>query len=81
MGEVNFYLKKPEPSTGKSLIVLYKSYHGKRLVYSTGESVLPGNWNDKKQRLKNNSATTKDGNQYLNDFLTGLTTKDNFDNI
>jgi len=72
MGEVNFYLKTPELSTGKSLIVLYKSYHGKRLVYSTGESVLPANWNAKKQRLKNNSATTKDGHQYLNDFLTGL---------
>lgn len=72
MGEVNFYLKKPELSTGKSLIVLYKSYHGKRLVFSTGESILPNSWNPKKQRLKNNSATTKDGHQYLNDFLTGL---------
>jgi integrase len=72
MGEVNFYLKKPELSTGKSLIVLYKSYHGKRLVFSTGESILPNTWNPKKQRLKNNSATTKDGHQYLNDFLTGL---------
>lgn len=72
MGEVNFYLKKPEASTGRSLIVLYKSYHGKRLVFSTGETVLRANWNSKKQRLKNNSATTKDGHQYLNDFLTGL---------
>lgn len=75
MGEVNFYLKKPEAKTGKSLIVLYKRYHGKRLVFSTGETIDPKSWNRNKQRVKNNSLTTTDGTQYLNDFLTGLQTE------
>lgn len=72
MGEVNFYLKKAEPTTGKCLIVLYKRYSGKRLVFSTGQTIQKKDWNANKQRVKNNSATTDDGSQYLNDFLNGL---------
>ncbi len=74
MGEVNFYLKKAEDSTGKSLIVLYFRYKGQRLVFSTGETVSPKPkvWNKAKQRVRNNSATTSNGKQYLNAFLQGL---------
>ena len=72
MGEVNFYLKKPEAKTGKSLVVLHKQYHGKRLVFSTGQTIDPKAWNPNKQRVKNNSLTTSTGDQYLNDFLNGL---------
>lgn len=72
MGEVNFYLKKPEVKTGKSLVVLHKQYHGKRLVFSTGQTIDPKAWNPSKQRVKNNSLTTSTGDQYLNDFLNGL---------
>jgi integrase len=72
MGEVNFYLKKSEVKTGKSLIVLHKQYSGKRLVFSTGQTIDPNAWNPKKQRVKNNSLTTSSGTQYLNDYLNGL---------
>lgn len=72
MGEVNFYLKKPEVKTGKSLVVLHKQYYGKRLVFSTGQTIDPKVWNPNKQRVKSNSLTTSSGDQYLNDFLNGL---------
>jgi len=70
MPNVNFYLKSPEQS-GKSLILLQMKYKGKRLVFSTGEAVLPKIWNDKKQRVKNNEQT-KDGEHNLNDLLNNL---------
>jgi integrase len=72
MGEINFYLKKPVINTGMSLIVLHKQYHGKRLVFSIGESIYPNSWNKKKQRVKNNNQTTADGKKHLNDYLSGL---------
>lgn len=72
MAEVNFYLKKAEKSTGKSLIVLYKRYKGNTLVVSTGQTVNPKSWNKAKQRVKNNSLTTEDGKAFLNDFLKEL---------
>ncbi|MEO6134028.1 MAG: Arm DNA-binding domain-containing protein, partial [Ginsengibacter sp.] len=75
MGEVNFYLKKPNAKkgdAGKQLILLYKFYKGKRCVISTGQSVDPKNWNPKKQRLKSNSITISDGSESLNDFLDQL---------
>ncbi|MEJ7821492.1 MAG: tyrosine-type recombinase/integrase [Chitinophagaceae bacterium] len=75
MGEVNFYLKKAEATTGKSLIVLYKRYNGKRLVFSTGQTINKKAWNSNKQRVKSNDTTTADGTQHLNDFLTGLDKK------
>ena len=72
MPEVNFYLKKPEPVTGKSLIYLQFKYNGQRLVFSFNEKVDPNNWNKKKQRVKNNRETTADGQHALNDLLENL---------
>lgn len=72
MGNINFYLKKAEPSTGRSLIFLQFKYSGQRLVFSFGQSVDPKNWNANKQRVKNNRETTADGDHSLNDLLSNL---------
>src|ERR1051326_9595119 len=72
MGEVNFYLKKAEESTGHSLIYLQFKYDGKKLVYSFGQSIAPKNWNPGKQRVKNNRLTTADKKHNLNDLLKNL---------
>lgn len=72
MGAINFYLKKPEPIGGKSLIFLQWKYRGMRLVFSTGESIDPKQWNAKKQEVKNNSQTVSNGNYFLNDLLRNL---------
>jgi integrase len=72
MGAVNFYLKKAEETTGKSLIFLQYKYNGKRLVFSTGQRIDPANWSHSKQRIKSNKATTEDGQYALNDLLDNL---------
>jgi integrase len=72
MGDVNFYLKKAEAKTGKSLIYLQFRYKGQKLVFAFGETIDPGNWNYNKQRVKGNTATTGDGKHYLNDLLDNL---------
>lgn len=76
MATVNFYLKKAEPSTGKSLIYLQFKYNGQRLVFSFGQSVDPDKktWNYSKQRVKNNKTTTAEGDHLLNDLLDNLKT-------
>jgi integrase len=71
MGDVNFYLKKPEKS-GKALIYLQFKYQGQRFKYSTKQNIDPANWNDSKQRVKNNRVTTADGKHSLNDLLDNL---------
>lgn len=72
MGDVNYYLKKPEVKTGKSLIYLQYRYNGQKLVFSFGQTIHPGNWNFKKQRVKNNKETTNDGKHFINDLLENL---------
>jgi hypothetical protein len=73
MGAVNFYLKKAEPKTGKSLIYLQFKYNGHYvLVYTFGQSIHKKDWNDKKQRVKSNNLTTSDGQYSLNDLLDRL---------
>jgi integrase len=72
MGEVNFYLKKAEETTGLSLIYLQFKYKGNRLVFSFGQSISPKNWNAAKQRVKSNKQTTADGEHSLNDLLKNL---------
>ena len=42
------------------------------LVYAFGQFVEPKNWNDNKQRVKNNKTTTDDGKHLLNDLLDNL---------
>jgi site-specific recombinase XerD len=71
MPNVNFYLKAPK-SKEPTLIILQMKYKGQRLVFSTGESILPAQWNAKKQMVKNISATTGDGKFLLNDHLKSL---------
>ena len=72
MGEVNFYLKKAEESTGLSLIYLQFKYKANRLVFSFGQRIDPKNWNANKQRVKSNKQTTADGDHNLNDLLDNL---------
>lgn len=72
MGEVNFYLKKAEESTGLSLIYLQFKYKGNKLVFSFSQSIDPDNWNANKQRVKSNKQTTADGDHSLNDLLHNL---------
>ncbi|HLY72273.1 MAG TPA: site-specific integrase [Puia sp.] len=72
MPTVNYYLKKAEKGSGKSLICLRFNYNGRRLVFTFGQSVDSGSWSSKKQRLKQKSATTADGKYLLNDLLDNL---------
>jgi integrase len=71
-GAVNFYLKKPEKKNGPRLIYLKFKFSGQVLVWTFGEKVLEANWNDAKQRVKNNKVTTLDGQHSLNDLLDKL---------
>lgn len=80
-GNVNFYLKKAEKSTGKSLIYLKFKYSGNVFVYTFDQTIDPGpkdkkgdykNWSIRKQRVKSNQVTTKDGQHSLNDLLDNL---------
>jgi len=72
MPEANFYLKKANPNTGKSLIYLQLKYSKKKLVFAFNQTIEASNWNSKKQRVKVNSITTTDGKYYLNDLLDKL---------
>jgi len=51
MPNVNFYLKAPK-SKEPTLIILQMKYKGQRLVFSTGESILPAQWMQKSKWLK-----------------------------
>ena len=64
MSEVKFYLKTPKNKKDKSLIYLYFSFNGNRLKYSTQETIMPAQWNDKSQKARSNNN--------LNDFLKKL---------
>jgi hypothetical protein len=72
MPNVKFYLKKPEKSTGKSLIYLQFRYSNKKLVFSFGQTIHKANWNANKQRVKSNKETTADGQYSINDLLDNL---------
>jgi len=72
VGAVNFYLKKPEAATKRSLIYLKYKYNGKVLVFTFGQTIDPKNWDSKKQRVKSNKETTADGQYALNELLDVL---------
>lgn len=72
MGAINFYLKKAEESTGKSLIYLKYKYQGRVLVYTFGQTIDAKLWDKGKQRVKSNRTTTADGKHSLNDMLDNL---------
>lgn len=63
MPSVNFYLKNPNAKTPQ-LIYLFFSFNGKRLKYSTRESIKPSQWDINNQKAKSN--------QNLNDYLKYL---------
>lgn len=67
----SFLIKKPSKS-GLCLIYLQAKWNGYRLLYSTKENVPLESWDRKKQRVKNNQATTKDGHYFLNDLLANM---------
>lgn len=68
---VHFRLK-PEDQNGFAVIYLQFVYHKRRLFFSFGQTIRPGDWNDKKQRVKNKMTTTDDGKFALNDLLDNL---------
>src|SRR5688500_2358322 len=69
---VNFYLKKPEPNTGRSLIYLQFKYSGNKVTFAFKQTIDPKNWSKAKQRVKSNNQTTDDGQYSLNDLLDNL---------
>lgn len=71
MGNVNFYLKKPD-TNNNCLIYLRFFYNGKKVDFSFGQTIEAKNWNSEKQRVKNNRHTTEDGKHSLNDLLDTL---------
>ena len=72
MPQVNFYLKKPVVSTGRSLIFLKFRYNKQKLIFSFNQTIEPINFNKNKQRIKSNSYITSDGKHYMNDLLDNL---------
>ena len=54
MGDVHFYLKKPN-SKGLRLIYLKFKHKGETLVYSFGQTIDPKNWNGEWERVKKNN--------------------------
>jgi integrase len=72
MAAVSFLLNKPERVSGRSLIYLQFKYNGQKFVFSTGQNINPKNWDKKRQRVKSNTDTTKEGQHSLNDLLHHL---------
>lgn len=72
MANVNFYLKKKEPKSGKSLIYLQFIYANNKITFSFGQTINPQDWDKKKQRVKRNVRVSVDGNYELNELLENL---------
>lgn len=79
MPNVNFYLKKPKVEGKKihkdaeTLIFLQFKYPRKnRFVYFFNQKIQTQNWNEKKQRVNSNKATTRDGQHSINYLLDNL---------
>ncbi|OQX73741.1 MAG: hypothetical protein B6D64_13505 [Bacteroidetes bacterium 4484_276] len=67
MAKPKFQLKKPKSET-ETLILLVYRFRNDKLVYSTGEKILPSNWDMETQRAKNNIR----GNKPLADRLKSI---------
>ncbi len=65
MANARFYLKDTK-ATSSTLIYLNYSYDGKRLKYSTGETVAPKSWLKSKQQVRASSSGSGDINDWLN---------------
>jgi integrase len=71
MPTVNFYRKKCEEGSD-SLVYLQMKYHGQKFVYSCKFNVSSRNWDEKKQLVKERSATTNSGKIHLNTRLKDM---------
>jgi integrase len=80
MNEVQFYLRKPQPTAtnpkpdlnAPQTIYLKFKYRGQQVVYCVNEAVKPANWSKAKKRVKDNNATTRDGQHSINKLLDKL---------
>ncbi len=75
MPDAKFILKEPN-SNDKSLVYLFYNYNNLRLKYSTGEKILPANWNSTKQRAKETAKFPEypEFNQRLRNIETAINT-------
>jgi integrase len=64
MASANFYLKDTK-TTNKTPIYLIFNYHNQRLKFSTGEQIVPKQWNSQSQRVKRNFTGASELNHYL----------------
>lgn len=67
MANVNFFLKEPK-SKEPTLIYLRFNFNGQVLKFSTGEKVLPKNWNKGNQKVAKNFT----GFSQMNDLLSSM---------
>jgi integrase len=67
MAAPKFQLRKPTSET-ETLIFLVYRFQNQKLVYSTGESILPTHWDNETQRAQNNIR----GNKTLADSLKSI---------
>lgn len=65
MAVVNFYLKEAKKEKKETLIYMYFSYKGKRLKYSTGETIAPKHWNPETQSVRRSFTGSLEINGYL----------------
>lgn len=70
----NFYLKKAEKS-GLSLIYLQLTYSKRKMKFTFDQVIDPRLWDKKKQRVKQNTQTIKDGLHGVNALLDDLEEK------
>lgn len=71
MSRSNFYLKKAEKS-GLSLIYLQLTYSKRKMIFTFDQVIDPKHWDKKKQRIKQNTQTIKDGLHGVNALLDDL---------
>jgi len=64
MAKTNFYLKNPSAKE-ETLIYLFFHYDGKRLKYSTGETINPKYWNEENQRVSKSLSGSLEVNNNL----------------
>lgn len=69
MIKAKFYLKKPDPTTGRSLIYLQLKYNKKRLVWAFGQHISPKYWDKDNFRVLYNEETVNNELFRLNDLL------------
>ena len=64
MATANFYLKDAGAKTETPINLIFR-YNGQTLKYSTGERIVPKNWNEDRQRIKKTYTGSPELNYYL----------------